>query len=626
MKLKGMPRRLSNKLLLGLGAGMFLSSLIFLAVFVESYRYRLQEDRASASEQVNKLFQFSLENAMLKRDLPGLREIIARLGQQPGILRVQIVNPALEVRFASSEDLLGGHVTLPDLGCTDCSGGVPALSPASWLLPSANGQTVLRSVNPIRNKPECKQCHGPAEISPVNGILIVDREAHNIRSQALLAAAWMAGAGATVVLIVMIGTWIFLRQHVLTPVAALSAASRALAEGDLSARVQAHADPGEELGALCVVFNGMAGRLEESVAEIKAKEAFLKALMDTLPDGLRVIDQNYNVIMANNAYAAQLQEDAALLTGVPCYAARGRTEPCPPTLVTCPFAAIESSGHTVKFIDRHLRKDGKEALFEITAARLSVNGSGEPRTLVIEAIRDLTEQVRYSQEQRLAEIGQLATGVAHEIYNPLASVRLGLQFIMKRHPDGASLDPDTYSYLRVVDGAVDKCIEITKRLLNLSQLPSQSTQLVSLSVIVPEVISLLRYEAEQIGVGITLDLGISDLRVIATDSDMRMLILNLAQNAFHAMPSGGSFQLRGRIEGGRVLIEAEDTGGGINPNVLPRIFDPFFSKRADGIEGTGLGLTICKAIVTRHGGTIQAETEAGRGATFKVSLPFAGEA
>ena len=211
---------------------------------------------------------------------------------------------------------------------------------------------------------------------------------------------------------------------------------------------------------------------------------------------------------------------------------------------------------TVKFIDRHLRKDGKEALFEITAARLSLNGGGEPRTLVIEAIRDLTEQVRYSQEQRLAEIGQLATGVAHEIYNPLASVRLGLQFIMKRHPDGAGVDTDTYSYLRVVDGAVDRCIEITKRLLNLSQLPSQSTQLVSLSVIVPEVISLLRYEAEQIGVGITLDLGESDLRVIATDSDMRMLILNLAQNAFHAMPSGGSFLLRGRIEDGRVLIEA----------------------------------------------------------------------
>jgi signal transduction histidine kinase/HAMP domain-containing protein len=625
MKLTGMPRRLSNRLLLGLGAGMLVSSLIFLAFFVESYRYNLQEERSEASAELNKLFQFSLENAMLKRDLPGLREIISRLGQQPGVVRVQIVNPALEVRFASSEGLLGGHVTLPDLGCSDCAKGVPALSPASWMHTAADGRTVLRSVNPIRNKPECGQCHGPAEASPVNGILIVDREAQAIRGQALLAAASMVGAGATVVLIVMLGTWIFLRRHVLTPIAALSAASHAIAEGDLGARVNAPVDPGEELGALCATFNGMAGRLEESVAEIKAKEAFLKALMDALPDGLRVIDQNYNVIMANKAYAAQLQEDAASLIGVPCYAVRGQTSPCPPTLVTCPFAALENDGRAVKYIDRHRRHDGKEMLFEITAARLMLNGS-DPRTLVIEQIRDLTEQVRYSQEQRLAEIGQLATGVAHEIYNPLASVRLGLQFIMKRHPDGEALDPDTYSYLRVVDGAVDKCIEITKRLLNLSQLPSQSTQLVSLSSIVPEVISLLRYEAEKLGVEITLDLGAADLRVLATDSDMRMLILNLAQNAFHAMPAGGRFTLRGGIEDGLLVIEAADTGGGINPAALPRIFDPFFSKRADGVDGTGLGLTICKAIVTRYGGGIQAASEAGHGATFTVNLPFAGEA
>ena len=163
--------------------------------------------------------------------------------------------------------------------------------------------------------------------------------------------------------------------------------------------------------------------------------------MDTLPDGLRVIDQNYTVIMANNAYAAQLQEDPAFTDRrAMLRRARGSTEPCPPTLVTCPFAAIESDGQSVKYIDRHMRKDGKEALFEITAARLALNGGGEARTLVIEEIRDMTEQVRYSQEQRLAEIGQLATGVAHEIYNPLASVRLGLQFIMKRHPDGAGLD------------------------------------------------------------------------------------------------------------------------------------------------------------------------------------------
>ena len=624
MRIWGMPRRLSHKLLLGLGAGLLVSSLIFLGIFVESYRFRLQEERAAASEEVNRLFQFSLENAMLKRDLPGLRDIIARLGQQPGIVSVQIVNPALEVRFATDDATLNKQLSLRELGCTDCSGGVPALAVTSWLHTAATGKTVLRSVNPIRNKPECKECHGPAELSPVNGILIVDHEAHNIHGQALLAAASMAGAGATVVLFTLIGTWIFLRREVLKPVAALDVASRALAEGDLGARVQAPEEARDELGTLCRTFNSMAGRLQESVAEIQAHDAFLKALIDTVPDGVRVIDEDHTVIMVNNAYAAQMQTDAASLTGVPCYAAQGRNEPCPPTLITCPFHALEGDGQPIKYVHRHIRKDGGELFTEITAARLTSGAGPDRRTLVIEAVRDLTEQVRYSQEQRLAEIGQLATGVAHEIYNPLASVRLGLQAILRKNHGGNGLDADTLYYLRIIDGEMDKCIEITKRLLDLSHLPSQNTQLVSFSAIVPEVISLLRYEAEQVGVDMAIDLGADDLRVFATDSEMRQLVLNLAQNAIHAMPGGGRLAIRGCIEGSDVVMETSDTGVGIAPAHLAHIFDPFFSKRADGVDGTGLGLTICKAIVARHGGTIQADSKGGEGATFRVTMPFAG--
>lgn len=624
MRIWGMPRRLSHKLLLGLGAGMLLSSLVFLFIFVEGYRFKLQDERAAASEEINRLFQFSLENAMLKRDLPGLRDIIARLGQQPGILDVKIVNPSLEVRFARHDAALGGQVTLQDLGCTDCAGGVPALTVNSWLHTMPDGKTVLRSVNPIRNKPECKICHGPAELSPVNGILIVDHEATGIRTQAVTAAAGMAGAGATVVLIILTGTWIFLRREVLKPVTALSTASRALAEGDLSIRVPMKANARDELGALCQTFNGMAERLQQNVGEIRAKEAFLKALIETVPDGVRVIDENYNVVMVNKAYAAQMQDDPAALVGVPCYKAQGRDEPCPPTLITCPFHALEADGQSLKYVHRHIRADGDELFTEITAARLTGGGDGRDRTLVIEAVRNLTEQVRYSQEQRLAEIGQLATGVAHEIYNPLASVRVGLQSIMRKNPNGNGLDPDTYYYLRVIDAEMDKCIEITKRLLDLSHLPSQNTQLVSFSGIVPEVVSLLRYEAEQVGVDMAINLGEADLRVFATDSDIRMLTLNLAQNAIHAMPSGGRLSFRGRIEGGNIVIEASDTGAGIAPADLVHIFEPFFSRRADGVDGTGLGLTICKAIVARHGGTIAVESTIGQGATFRVTMPYAG--
>src|SRR5690606_33671095 len=104
------------------------------------------------------------------------------------------------------------------------------------------------------------------------------------------------------------------------------------------------------------------------------------------------------------------------------------------------------------------------------------------------------------------------------IYNPLASVRLGLQALIRRAETSEKLDAETSEYLGMVDGEVEKCIRVTKRLLDLSQVPSQSLQLVSLSTIIPEVVSLLRYEAEQSQIVIKFDLGQEDLRVFATDS------------------------------------------------------------------------------------------------------------
>jgi signal transduction histidine kinase len=108
------------------------------------------------------------------------------------------------------------------------------------------------------------------------------------------------------------------------------------------------------------------------------------------------------------------------------------------------------------------------------------------------------------------------------------------------------------------------------------------------------------------------------LRVLAADSDLRMMTLNLAQNACHAMPGGGRLTVHCRREGNGIVIRFEDTGIGIAPADQSRIFEPFFSRRADGVRGTGLGLPITKAIVEGHGGSIEVESERGRGSRFTV--------
>jgi signal transduction histidine kinase len=110
-------------------------------------------------------------------------------------------------------------------------------------------------------------------------------------------------------------------------------------------------------------------------------------------------------------------------------------------------------------------------------------------------------------------------------------------------------------------------------------------------------------------------------RVLASESDLRMTVLNLIQNAFHAMPQGGRLTLITKRLEGRINIVVSDTGAGIAPQDLAQIFHPFFSRRADGKHGTGLGLSISRANVERDGGNISVNSELGKGSTFTVSYP-----
>ena len=359
---------------------------------------------------------------------------------------------------------------------------------------------------------------------------------------------------------------------------------------------------------------------------MRQAHAFLQSLIDTVPDGVRVIDEDYQVVMVNRIYCEQMRTEPADVLGTPCYQAQGREEPCPPSLITCPFHATPPEGGLLKYMHRHVPSKESELYVEITAATLYAHFEGRPQKLIVEAIRDIAQQVKYSQEQRLSELGQLATGVAHEIYNPLASVRLGLQSILKRLNKAEPDLHDVYPYLKTVDGEMDKCITVTKRLLNLGHPPSQRPQLVNFNEIVPEVLSLLRFEALKNNVTVKSNFSEHDLRVLTTDSEMRMLVLNLAQNAFHAMPNGGYLTVSGRLEDGMVLIDVMDDGIGIRPNDIARIYDPFFSRRADGVDGTGLGLTISQAIVKRYKGELRVKSSVGEGTVFTVALPAADRA
>ena len=617
-------KSLSRKLTLGLVIIMSVASLVFLAVLTVLYYGQLKKERAIASTQINLLLQASLENAMLKRDLSGLAQIVDRLGRQESVRRVMIINPGREVRFASDRKLLYKVLKAGELsGCTDCSDKADLPRKLTHFMMDGPNEDILRSVNPIFNRPPCTVCHGPRKDKPVNGLLIVDYEAGGIARKALLTAGVLALAGASIVLLAILAVWLFLRRAVVGPVAALSRASSAITAGDLSVRVDCQRQ--DELSKLCHSFNAMAEQLGRYLGDLQANEKFMQELIDAIPDGIRVIDEDFRIIMANKAYCRQQHIEMADVGGSPCHlSSHGRNTPCPPSLMTCPLFEVRKSGRPVKLQHHHQRQGGELFHVEVSAAPLVVKRQGKNCFYVVESIRDLEKQIKVTQEQRLSELGKLAAGVAHEIHNPLASVRIGLQSLMNS-ASREQADEEFRDYLRMVDGEVDKCIEVTRRLLHLSLAPSDFEQLVSLCEIIPEVVSLLRYEAEKNGIELNMDVRQNELRVLATDSEMRMVVLNLVQNAFHAMPDGGRLDIVGLADDEEICVSFTDNGVGIAPRDMKYIFDPFFSRRADEISGTGLGLTIAKSIVERFHGRLEVRSEVGKGTVFTLFLPNAGE-
>lgn len=607
---------LSHRLLRGVLLAAGGASVLFGLLFLGLYRSQLENERAEASLQLNRMLQVTWENAMLKRDVEGLRDIVGKLGTLPGIRDVLILAPAGEVRFASDAAKLGRQ--MPAVAQATTAG-----KPLSRFETLDSGSEVLRSINPVPNRAPCTPCHGAVATHPVNGVLVIDYDAAPIRASAMASAIVLLAAGTAALGLTLATLWLLLRRHVIRPLAGLDAATRALAAGDLAVRAPVASD--DEIGRAATSFNIMAGRLETQVALLHANKTYLQEILDGLPDGVRVIRvRDRQVVLANRAFCQQVGLTATQVLGQACHtASHGRTEPCVPTLVVCPLHELHDNGASLKTTHHHQNAEGSQFPAEIHAMRVELNSGAARESYIVESVRDLGQAVSISHEQRLSELGLLAAGIAHEIHNPLGSVRLGVQGLMREMRDGRIAPDQIIDYMRLIDQEIDNCIAVTRRLLLLARPPAGSLQLVVINEALIDTLQLLEYDAQTHGIIQQTELPALALRILADEAEIRMIFLNLIQNAHHAMPNGGKLAARLAADAGHALIEIADSGVGMSPETIARIFDPFFSRRADGVAGTGLGLTIVKNFVARMGGSITVASTPGAGTRFTIRLPLA---
>jgi signal transduction histidine kinase len=606
---------LSHRLLRGVLLVAGGASLVLGVLFLGLYRDQLIHERADVSMQLNRMLQVTWENAMLKRDVDGLRDIVSKLGGLNGIRDVVILSPTGEVRFASDPEKMGR--LLPEIAQATRLG-----NPVTRFESYAGGGEVLRSINPVPNRAACTTCHGPVAANPINGVLVVDYDAVPIRDSAMRSAIFLMLAGTAVIALTLLTLWLLLRRHVIAPLAGLDAATRALAAGDLTVQVQP-ADT-DEIGRAAISFNSMAQQLSAQISLAEAQQQFLQTLLDGLPDGVRVIRvADKQVVLANHTFCQQVGQLPENILKQSCFQhGYGRSEPCVPTLVVCPLAELKEVGSHLKASHYLKRPDGSVFHAEIHAVLVELDDGVGCERYIVESIRDVGQISQISHEQRLSELGLLAAGIAHEIHNPLGSVRLGVQGLVRELHAGRITHDQIVEYMELIDQEIDKCIAVTRRMLLLSRPPLSSLQLVVVNEALTDTLKLLEFDAHSHGITQRTEITDQPLRLLTDEADIRMIFLNLIQNAHHAMSGGGKLFVRLSAADGHAVIEIADSGAGIPTDILTRIFDPFFSRRADGVIGTGLGLTIVKNFVERMGGTISVDSAVGHGTLFLVRLPL----
>ncbi len=369
------------------------------------------------------------------------------------------------------------------------------------------------------------------------------------------------------------------------------------------------------------------GRLYRQLS-LKADELdrlrdFNENIVESLDDGLVVVDLDDRVVRWNRAMEQ--------IYGLPRAEAVGRRLDdlfAASVIETLRAARRDAPGGAALFrvplMGRPVQS-GKRLLVNMATVPLQT-AMGGPSTMAgtMLIVEDVTARVRLEEQlqisEKMASIGLLAAGVAHEVNTPLTGISSFTQMLL----EGTDPDDPKTKVLEKIERQTFRAAKIINGLLNLSRSPGPAGSeriAVDVNAVINDVLSLLEHQLEVAKIKVRRELAPSLLLVNGIEHKLQQVFLNLFLNARDAMPKGGWLSVTSRNHAGQAVVEVSDTGSGIPSEHLSRIYDPFFTTKAIG-KGTGLGLSITYGIVREHDGTLTCESAIGQGTRFTLSLPL----
>lgn len=422
--------------------------------------------------------------------------------------------------------------------------------------------------------------------------------------------------GAALTLFSLIIFWFLLRRWVLSPIDKLISLSAKVANGNFTTRLEnPQRKYTDEFDTLAETVNFMLSNIEKNITDIKEKEVFLQSLIDALPDAVRIIDENYNIVLSNKTYQDYIRKKY-FYPSCTCYGAYDdKTNlPCNNSQYICPLQKLKhSSAPNLKIVH-----NVNECPLSINSAPIYLNG----KFCIVESIRDLSENVIYSHQQKISSLGFLAASLAHEMKNNLGAINLILDGLLQKYFSDTDANSEEKRYLEMISAQIKECINVPERLLKLSRNTEQTSQAFNITTNINDILSLLDYEIKRKGITLLKSFSNINETLNGNETDFKMIILNLVQNAINAMPNGGTLEIKTNTAKNIIRVEIKDSGCGIPENKLKRIFEPYYSTfAAENTQGTGLGLAIVKNLILKFDGKINVTSKENIGSCFQISFP-----
>ncbi|MCQ8105270.1 ATP-binding protein [Methylomonas sp. SURF-2] len=449
-----------------------------------------------------------------------------------------------------------------------------------------------------------------------------------VRGQALRAAQWIvwSGLGSSLLLLMVMAA--ILRRHIVNPLRRLLLAIRS---GDMRETIGEKARVAE-IDILGEAFNHMMRQINERDAALRVEKERFRALIEHGGDIISVIDQHGRV--------AYVSPSVETLLGLPPESFVGRriddlVHPDDAAKVNEVFrAALRAPGAPIAPVEYRLRHaNGEWRNFEATGSNQllnpAVNGivvNGRDVTEALRADREIARQREtLYQREKMAAMGSLLAGVAHELNNPL-SIVVGRAVMLEEETS----DPDTLSSVSKIRAAAERCARIVKTFLAMARQHKPRRSQVQVNPVVEACLDMLGYNLRTAGIEIETRLDDTLPAIFADADQLHQVLVNLLINAQQALldrppPRKISISTGHHDALKQVWIEVADNGPGIPEELRARVFDPYFTTKPTGV-GTGVGLSVCLGIVESHGGSLSVDCPPEGGAVFRIELPLCARA